>query len=136
MTFYLLRLFVFVKGVNGVPERIWQELIPLGEHIRQRRTAEHLTQEELGEAVGVTGNTIHRIESAKHATKVTTVCRIAKALHTEPTKLFSDSPEECVDSRWEKLFQKVNTLSKDDQEYVFRAMDGLVSHLSTNREAN
>lgn len=119
-----------------MPEIMLDELIPLGEHIRQRRIAEHLTQEELGEAVGVTGNTIHRIENAKHATKVITVCRIAKALHTRPVELFSDSSGGCVDSRWEELFQKVNMLSEVDQEYVFQAMDGLVSHLSTKREAN
>lgn len=91
MAFYLLRLFAFVREVNDVPEIMLEELVPLGEHIRQRRIAEHLTQEELGEAVWVTGNTIHRIENAEHATKVITVCRIAKALHTKPVELFSDS---------------------------------------------
>lgn len=119
-----------------MPEIISEELLPLGERVRQRRIANGLTQQQLGEKVGVTGATIHRIESGKHATRVDTIHQIAKALHTEPAELYSDPREGSTDSRWHRLSERVNTLSDADKAYVLEAMEALVSHLETRRDKN
>lgn len=95
-----------------------------------------MTQQQLGEKVGVTGATIHRIESGKHATRVDTIHQIAKALHTEPAELFPNHCEAATDSKWCRLSERVNMLSDADKAYVLEAMDALVSHLEMRKDKN
>lgn len=64
-----------------------QDLIEVGNLIKHRRDELRMTQEELGEKIDVSGNTIHRIESAHVSTGVDRLFQISDALRTTPDKL-------------------------------------------------
>lgn len=63
----------------------------IGEHIRDQRLRQGLTQRELGERAGIAEPTIRRYELGKLNPKIETVKKIAKALGV-PTIEFYDDP--------------------------------------------
>lgn len=63
----------------------------IGEHIRDQRLRQGLTQRELGERAGIAEPTIRRYELGKLNPKIETVEKIAKALSV-PTIEFYDDP--------------------------------------------
>ena len=63
----------------------------IGEHIRDQRLRQGLTQRELGERAGIAEPTIRRYELGKLNPKIETVEKIAKALGV-PTIEFYDDP--------------------------------------------
>lgn len=71
-------------GKIGTPERDAYEeelkLFAVGAAIRQTRKAQHLTQEELGQMVGVQKAQISRIENGKNLT-FATVLKLFKAMN-------------------------------------------------------
>lgn len=77
-----------VWGKEGTPERdemetrIKEELHAyyVGEAIKKARRAQHLTQEQLGERIGVQRAQISRIESGKSIITLPTMSRVFKAL--------------------------------------------------------
>lgn len=70
------------------------ELVAIGERIRIRREALHMSQEELGLAIGADKVTIHRYESGKVEMKCRTLQKIAKSLRTTTDALLEDKQEE------------------------------------------
>lgn len=74
----------------------------LGQNIREIRKAKGLTQQYIADKVGVTKQTICKIEKGNHAT-LETINRIAKALYVdvqelyEPINKVKTSPYECQD---------------------------------------
>lgn len=75
-------------GKKGTPERdkFDQEVAEaihayrIGEAIKQERLRQHLTQEELGERVGVKKSQISKLESGKGIITLPTMSRVFKAL--------------------------------------------------------
>ena len=77
-----------VWGAKGTPERDEMEVqlkedlhaYYLGEAIRKARQAQHLTQEQLGEKIGVQRAQISRLEKGKSVITLPTMSRVFKAL--------------------------------------------------------
>ena len=75
-------------GKRGTPEREEMErqlkeeveACRLGEIIRKARTEQNLTQEELGERVGVQKSQISRLEKGKNPVTLRTLTRVFRAL--------------------------------------------------------
>lgn len=68
----------------------------IGSRIKTRRKQLHITQKELGSAIGKGESTISEWESEKRSPDVDLICDIARILHTSPAYLmgWSDNPEE------------------------------------------
>ena len=64
----------------------------VGKHIRQLRTARHLTQEQLAETLFVTRQTVSAWETGKAQPDLETLERIAAALDTEVTAVIYGAP--------------------------------------------
>ena len=77
-----------VWGQKGTPKRDAMEkqlqndinAYHVGEAIRKARLAQHLTQEELGERIGVQRAQISRLEKGKSAISIPTMSRVFQAL--------------------------------------------------------
>ena len=77
-----------VWGKKGPPKRDAMEkqlqndinAYHVGEAIRKARLAQHLTQEELGERIGVQRAQISRLEKGKSAISIPTMSRVFQAL--------------------------------------------------------
>lgn len=75
-------------GEKGTPKRDAMEkqlqndinAYHVGEAIRKARLAQHLTQEELGERIGVQRAQISRLEKGKSAISIPTMSRVFQAL--------------------------------------------------------
>lgn len=65
-------------------EEIWIEKRKImGERIRELRTAQGWTQEQLAEIAGITAANIRSIEFGKYATTLDVLNKIARALNAE-----------------------------------------------------
>lgn len=77
-----------VWGAEGTPERNEMEMqlkeelhaYYVGEAIKKARQAQHLTQEQLGERIGVQRAQISRLETGKSVITLPTMSRVFKAL--------------------------------------------------------
>ena len=77
-----------VWGKKGTPKRDAMEkqlqndinAYHVGEAIRKARLAQHLTQKELGERIGVQRAQISRLEKGKSAISIPTMSRVFQAL--------------------------------------------------------
>lgn len=84
-----------VWGKAGTPERDAMEArlkeeiqaYYVGEAIKQARLKQHLTQEELGERVGVKRSQICKLENGKSSITLSTMSRVFKALGIETATL-------------------------------------------------
>jgi DNA-binding XRE family transcriptional regulator len=74
-------------GVVGTPERDDYEhelsMDVLGKMIRSARRERHLTQEELGQLVGVQKAQISKLESSANSATIDTILKVFKALKAE-----------------------------------------------------
>lgn len=74
-------------GVVGTPERDEYEhelsMDVLGKMIRSARRERHLTQEELGQLVGVQKAQISKLESSANSATIDTILKVFKALKAE-----------------------------------------------------
>ena len=70
-----------------------QELISLvGENIRRRRLELRLTQQELGDRLGVTQTYISDVEQGKRSPRLGRMAAIAEALEVTPSYLLAGQP--------------------------------------------
>lgn len=89
------RLVDEVWGARGTDEREAMELqlkedlnaYRIGEAIRQARLSQHLTQEALGERIGVKRAQISKLEQGKSNITIPTMTRVFRALGIESASL-------------------------------------------------
>ncbi|WP_326768887.1 helix-turn-helix domain-containing protein [Streptomyces sp. NBC_01591] len=62
----------------------------LGEHIRDRRMHQNLTQEQLAHLVGVSRDTVQRVEGGQNDARISHLWRIAAALDTTVAELLDE----------------------------------------------
>lgn len=72
----------------------WVELV--GKNIRTFRERKNMTQEELGQKVGVAMNTVSRWETGTYAVKVEHLGLLANAFGTHPASFFFDDSKQPV----------------------------------------
>ncbi|OGS33139.1 MAG: hypothetical protein A2474_01320 [Elusimicrobia bacterium RIFOXYC2_FULL_34_12] len=64
----------------------------IGKKIKEERLKRNLTQQEVADSAGITGNFLSYIENGKKQASLDTIYKIANALNTSLYKLFSDIP--------------------------------------------
>ena len=84
----------------------------IGRNVAAARTAANVTQECLGELVGVHGKTIGSIERGRYPFAVTTLIRIAQHLQTSPNRLFEgvSQPDAKRAARIRKALERKRTV--------------------------
>lgn len=111
-----------------------QELIMLGNRIRECRKEREFSQEILAEKSGVSTNTISRIEGGQMAMSVGILQKIVKALGVDANTLLGVSTEVNETEIWVSAFSsRVQELKENEQEILKHTMNALIESMKKNR---
>lgn len=111
-----------------------QELIMLGNRIREYRKERGFSQEILAEKSGVSTNTISRIEGGQMAMSVGILQKIVKALGVDANTLLGVSTEVNETEIWVSAFSsRVQELKENEQEILKHTMNALIESMKENR---
>ena len=109
-------------------------LIELGERIRKRRQERHLTQEAFAELVGVSVNTVSRIEGGQTAMSIETFKKMAQVLGVNAGELLGENILWAVgEKEIDSMVFRIHHLKKSDQEIVIHTMDALLEGFDRHR---
>lgn len=123
------------KGGNVLGNRaVSQELIDLGNRIRERRQEVHLSQETLAEQAGISSNTVSRIECGQSAMSVEIFQKMVRILGMDANRLLGgvDLPEMETDSLYTMLC-RIEKLNQGEQEIVVQTLITLIDGLEKHR---
>ena len=109
-----------------------QELVELGERIRERRTELCLSQEALAEKAEISANTVSRIEGGQMSMSIGTFIKLVKALDTDAGSLLG-LPSVSEEKRYRDMCYRVSHLRAVEQEIVLRTVEVLVENLRRER---
>lgn len=112
-----------------MPDKRYQEpdpeVLAIGERMRARREALHITQEELGFMIGADKVAVHRYESGKVQMKGVTIKRVAKSLMMTTDELLfgyqQDVPK--VDPRILESLRCASPLDNSAVEHICWILD-------------
>ena len=111
-----------------------QELIMLGNRIRECRKEREFSQEILAEKSGVSTNTISRIDGGQMAMSVGILQKIVKALGGDANTLLGVSTEVNETEIWVSAFSsRVQELKENEQEILKHTMNALIESMEKNR---
>ena len=108
------------------------EIRELGENILQKRMKHNLTQEQLGNLVGITGNTIHLYESAQSIMKVDKLFLLIEALGCDPNDICPkhlNAKRLQEKLRYSDLELKYAELNEANQQVVLSTLSTLINSL-------
>ncbi len=117
-----------VLGRRAVP----QELVMLGERIRNRRMELCMSQEALAEKVGISANTVSRIEGGQMSMTIGIFIKLVQALDTDADRILGIIPEP-ERKEYREIFYRISHLRAGEQEIVLRTVETLVEELHRNR---
>ena len=109
-----------------------EELVMLGEHIRNRRMELCMSQEALAEKAGISSNTVSRIEGGQMSMTIGIFIKLVQALETDADKLLGILPEPGR-KQYQDIFYRISHLKTGEQEIVMRTVETLVEGLKRNR---
>ena len=115
-------------GRRAVP----QELVMLGERIRNRRMELCMSQEALAEKAGISANTVSRIEGGQMSMTIGIFIKLVKALDTHADRILGIIPEP-ERKEYREIFYRISHLRAGEQEIVLRTVETLVEELHRNR---
>ena len=92
--------------------RYSQDVYDVGGRIREKREAAGLTQEQLAERAGISGNAISRYETAENEMRISTLFKIADGLGTSPEGLMPERFKNESNSEIIGLLEKMDDASR------------------------
>lgn len=104
-----------------------QDLIKLGNRIRDRRQEISLSQEKVAEQAGISVNTVSRIEGGQSAMSIEIFIKMVQILGVDANELLgvsSQTKEDC-----QKMFCRIRHLKQNEQTVVLQTMEALVDGL-------
>ena len=118
--------------------QLQETLNTLAEHIRARRKAIGITQEQLAERAGLSPNYIARLEIASNTPSLHALISIAKALGTQAYELLNVESGYTWLNKAQEIAWLLESLTKDDIEYVLEQLQGTVTlyQVTTRRLAS
>ncbi len=107
---------------------ISQELIDLGNRIRDRRMEKNMSQETVAEMAGISANTVSRIEGGRSAMSIGIFIRLVQILDMDANELLGVNLLE-TEKRDLGLAFRLQNLKKEEQTVVTRTMGALMEAL-------
>ena len=109
-----------------------QDLLLLGEHIRERRIKLCLSQEALAEKAGISANTVSRIEGGQMSMSIGTFIKLVQAMGADANDLLGIVPE-AGEKQYQDIFYHISHLRAADQKIVLRTVEALVEGFRQGR---
>lgn len=111
-----------------------QNLIDIGNCIREQRQKAGMSQENLAELAGISVNTVSRIEGGQTAMSVEVFKKLVCILGMDANMLLG-SPETPPDGSRQicEMFRRMGNLKKQEQKIVMQTMDALIDGLEGHR---
>ena len=109
-----------------------QELIQLGERIRQKRKDSHLSQETLAEKAGISVNTVSRIEGGQAAMSIEIFAKMVEVLDADANELLGRKPGVNRNPAHKMIFRVLNLRPKE-QKIVIQTMSALMDGIEGMR---
>ena len=97
-----------------------------GKRIKELRKNKKLTQEQLGELVGIDFKQIGNIETGTYFTTMPTLEKIAKALDVEIYELFNFNHNNSREILIENIIKMVKEASDDDLKIIYRIIGDIL----------
>lgn len=107
-----------------------QDLIELGNRIRDRRNEINMSQEKVAEQAGISANTVSRIEGGQSAMSIEIFIRMVQILGVDANELLgvSNYVKE-RDGQCQKMFFHIRGLKQSEQAVVLQTVEALVDGL-------
>lgn len=102
------------------------DLKAIGSRIKAAREAQHLTQEQLAEIVGISATHISVIERGVKAPKLETFIEIANALNVTSDSLLLDVLNNSLQITATELSEQIERLSPKEQKKILKVVRALV----------
>jgi transcriptional regulator with XRE-family HTH domain len=102
----------------------------IGERIRKIREARGLSQKEIAAIIKMDQSQYSKLEKDKTDPSVSTLAKVAKALGSQLSDLFSDDLLRDVGSYDKSVMEKISlidSLDEDEKKSLFKIIDGLSS---------
>ena len=109
-----------------------QDLIQLGERIRQKRKDSHLSQETLAEKAGISVNTVSRIEGGQTAMSIEIFTKLVEVLDADANELLGRNPG-VKRNPAHKMFSRVLNLRPKEQKVVIQMISALMDGIEEIR---
>ena len=107
-------------------ERLMNNLKLFGKRIKELRKNKKLTQEQLGELVGIDFKQIGNIETGTYFTTMPTLEKIAKALDVEIFELFNFNHNNSREILIENIIKMIKEASDDDLKIIYRIIGDIL----------
>lgn len=106
------------------------ELIKLGNRIRERRQEIGISQEKVAEKVGISVNTVSRIEGGQSAMSIEIFIKMVQILDVDANELLgvNDLAKE-DDVKYQKMLVRIKHLKQCEQTVILQTMETLVDGL-------
>lgn len=105
-----------------------QGLIELGERIRKRRQEVHLSQEAFAEKVGISVNTVSRVEGGQTAMSIEIFKKMVEILEADADDLLGKCPKE--KNKYDTLVRRIQQLKENEQKIVLQTMEVLIDGIN------
>ena len=102
------------------------DLKAIGSRIKAAREAQHLTQEQLAEIVGISATHISVIERGVKAPKLETFIEIANALNVTSDSLLLDVLNNSLQITATEFSEQIERLSPKEQKKILKVVRALV----------
>lgn len=102
------------------------DLKAIGSRIKAAREAQHLTQEQLAEIVGISATHISVIERGVKAPKLETFIEVANALNVTSDSLLLDVLNNSLQITATELSEQIERLSPKEQKKILKVVRALV----------
>ena len=107
-----------------------QGLIELGERIRKRRREVHLSQEAFAEKVGISVNTVSRVEGGPPAMSIEIFKKMVEILEVDADDLLGKCPKEKEKNKYDTLVRRIQQLKENEQKIVKQTMEVLIDGIN------
>ncbi|NBH35720.1 XRE family transcriptional regulator [Clostridiaceae bacterium] len=107
-----------------------QDLIELGNRIRDRRQAISMSQEKVAEQAGISANTVSRIEGGQSAMSIEIFIKMVQILGVDANELLgAGGKAKEGDGQCREMFCRIRHLRQSEQTVVLQTMEALVDGL-------
>ena len=106
-----------------------ETLVNVGEKIKTARIAKGLTQEQLGELLGLQKSAVAKYENGRVVNiKRSTLQKISEVLGIRPAELITDNTKMTVSENRQKLIELINSIPESKVEITLKMINSIIEN--------